>query len=101
MPQNAASCADQWIFARGGGGGGGGGSGWNARKQLWRCFFFCFLVLNLFYSFTVVYQWFISKKTINFQSFRRGPTFSREGGGGHTFFRGRGGGLNANLYRNP
>ena len=54
-----------------------------------------FLVLNLFYSFTVVYQWFISMKTIISRGFRGGPTFSR-GGGGPTFFRG---GLNANLYR--
>ena len=35
------------------------------------------LVLNLFHSFTVVYRWFISKKT-----FRVGPTFSGGGGGG-------------------
>ena len=32
---------------------------------------------NLFYSFTVVYQWFISKKTIIFKGCRGGPTFSR------------------------
>ena len=50
-----------------------------------------FIVLNLFYSFTVVYQWFNSKKTIISQGFRGGPTFSR----GSNFF------LNANLYRNP
>ena len=37
--------------------------------------FFFFLVLNLNYSFTVVYQWFISKKTIIFQGFRGRPTF--------------------------
>ena len=63
-----------------------------------------FLVLDLFYCFTVVYQWFISKKTIIFQGFRGSPTFSREGslfsmgGGGVQLF--PGGGLNANLYSN-
>ena len=30
---------------------------------------FCFIVLNLFYSFAVVYQWFISRKAIIFQGF--------------------------------
>ena len=44
-----------------------------------------FSVLNLFYSFTVVYQLFISKKTIVFQGFRGGPTFSRGGGGVYHF----------------
>ena len=62
-----------------------------------------FLVLNLFYSFTVVYQWLISKKTIISQGFRGGPTFFFFGGGGcPTFSRGVQlfpGGLNANLYR--
>ena len=43
--------------------------------------FFFLLVLNLFYSYSVVYQWFISKKTIIFQGFRAGgPTFSSVGG---------------------
>ena len=58
------------------------------------------------------FQWFISKKTIIFQGFRGGPTFSRgggggggwscifQGGGGSNFFQGEGWGLNANLYRN-
>ena len=51
--------------------------------------FFGFLVLNLFYSFTVVYQWSLSKTAIIFQGFRGGPTFSRVGpsfsrGGGPT-----------------
>ena len=45
---------------------------------------------NLFYSFAVVYQWFISKKTITVQGFRGGPTFSRCGGGS-TFSIGVGG----------
>ena len=39
----------------------------------------------------------ISKKTINFQGFRGGPTFSR----GSNFFQGGGGGPNNNFYRNP
>ena len=44
---------------------------------------FClFLVLN-FYSFTVAYQWFISKKTIILQGFGGGgPIYSRGGGVG-------------------
>ena len=66
----------------------------------------CFFVSrNLFYTFTVVYQWFISMKTIIFQGYKGGPTFSRGGGGGgggQTFSNFPGGGrLNANLYRNP
>ena len=52
---------------------------------------FVFFVFN-FYSFTVAYQWFISKKTTILQGFGGGG----EGGevqpipGGQTFFRGRG-----------
>ena len=53
-----------------------------------KVFFCCFLVLSLFYSFKVVYLWFISKKTIIFQGFREGPTFSR----GDRLFPGGGGG---------
>ena len=53
-----------------------------------------FLVLNLFYSFTVVYQLFMSKKTIIFQGFRGGPTFS--GGGGVQHFPG---GEGSNFFR--
>ena len=69
-------------------------------------FFIIILVHNIFYSFAVVYQWFISKKTIIFKGFRRCPTFSRGGGGSNIFQGGWGsnffqGGLNANLYRNP
>ena len=44
--------------------------------------FFIFLVLNLFYSFALVYQLFISKKAIISQCFRGGPAFSWGGGGG-------------------
>ena len=52
---------------------------------------FFFFVLN-FYSFTVAYQWFISKKTIILQGFGGeggwgGPTCSR----GSNFFQGGGG----------
>ena len=46
------------------------------------------LVLSLFYSFTVVYQRFISKKTIIYQGFRGVQLFSEVG-------------INANLYKNP
>ena len=78
--QQPQACADPGIFAR-------GGTGTTARKQqLWQCFF---LVLNLFYSFTVVYL----KENYNFPRFQRGsnifqggPSFSR---GGPTFSRGR------------
>ena len=47
---------------------------------------FCFFVLN-FYSFTVAYQWFISKKTIILQGFffGGGPTYSGGGGGGLSY----------------
>ena len=51
-----------------------------------------FLILDLFYTFTVVYQLFISKKTISFQGFRGSPTFFRVGGGGG------GGGGGAEIY---
>ena len=64
----------------------------------------CLLVLNVFYSFTVVYQWFISKKTIIFQVSEESDIF-RGGGGGSKIFQGGGvqlfpggGGLNAYLY---
>ena len=51
---------------------------------------FClFFVLN-FYSFTVAYQWFISKKTIILQGF---------GGGGSNLFRGGGLGLGVQILR--
>ena len=77
----ADPCADPGIFA------------WSRPdcKKTALTTFFVFFVLN-FYSFTVVYQWFISKKTIILQGF---------GGGGQTFSRGEGaGGPNANS-RNP
>ena len=54
-----------------------------------------FLVLNLFYSLLRGFNGFITEKTILFQGFRGGPTFSR----GSIFFPG-GGGPNANFYRN-
>ena len=44
---------------------------------------FCLFFLLNFYSFTVAYQWFISKKTINLQGL---------GGGGSNLFQGGGGG---------
>ena len=43
----------------------------------------------------MVYQWFISKKTIIFEGFRGSPTFCR--GGGSNFFQGGGGGPNAKI----
>ena len=75
------------------GGGGGGGPGTTARKQL-RRFFVVFLALNLFYNFTVVYQWFISKKTMKtiiIQGFRGVQHFQGGGGGGGPTFSGGGG----------
>ena len=62
LPLGANSCADPGIFAR-------------RDPGPTALFFFCFfLVLNLFYSFTVVYQWFISKKT-DFPRFQRSNIF--------------------------
>ena len=70
-----------------------GGPGPTARKQLCQRFLSFFFVLN-FYSFTVAYQWFISKKTIILQGFGGG-------GGGVQPIPGAGaGGPNANS-RNP
>ena len=51
---------------------------------------FYFLILSLFYSFTVC-PMVISKKTIIFKGFRGGPNFSRGEG---NFFHGGGGGSN-------
>ena len=70
----ADPCADPGIFAR----------VVQARlpKTALTTVFVFFFVLN-FYSFTVAYQWFISKKTIISQGFGGGgggPTYS--GGGG-------------------
>ena len=85
------SCADPGIFARWGG------------VQAWLSVNSSdvFLVLNLFYSFTEGVQWsFQLKKTIIFQGFRGGPTFSR----GHpTFSRGGGvgGGSKCLFLQNP
>ena len=46
----------------------------------------------LFFSPQLILQWFISKKTINFQGFGGAPTFSSGGGGmGSNFFQGGGG----------
>ena len=64
-------CADPGFFVR-------GGVQVNLTKKALTTFF---LVLSLFYYFTEV-KWLISKKTIIFQGFRGGPTFSRGGGGG-------------------
>ena len=65
----------------------------------------CFFSPQLILQFTVVYPRFISKETIIFQGFRGGPKFSRGEPtfpSGSDFFQGwGGGGLNANLYRNP
>ena len=74
-------CADPGIFARVG----------QARlPENSSDTFFVFFVLN-FYSFTVAYQWFISKKTIILQGFLGG------GGRGSNLFRGGGAGCpNAN-----
>ena len=81
---------------------GGGAPGPTARKQL--CLRFNFSP-QLIIQFNSGLSMIISKKTIIFQGFRGGPTFSRwgptfstGGGGGSNFFKG---GLNANLYRNP
>ena len=59
---------------------------------------FVFFVLN-FYSFTVAYQLFISKKSIILLGFRGGgcPTYSK----GSNFFHGGGGGGPNAFSRNP
>ena len=62
----------------------------NCQKTALTTFFL--LVLNLFYRRCPMV---ISKKTIIFQGFIGGPTFS---GGGSIFFKGE---SNANFYRNP
>ena len=58
---------------------------------------FFFLFVLSFYSFTVAYQWFISKKTIILQGFRGGgEAFSRRVQsfpGGQLFSKGGGGGV--------
>ena len=69
--------------------GGGGGPGQSHKKALTTLFLFFLFFLSSVY-FTDV-KWLISKKTIIFQGFRGGPTFSR-GGGGVQLFPGGGGG---------
>ena len=57
-----------------------GRGGWEEKKAMTTLFFmFLSFVLNLFYSFTVGFQWFILRKTILFQGFmgEGGPFFSR------------------------
>ena len=62
---------------------GGGESRPQGQKIVWTMFFLCFvLVLNLFYSLQRGSNGFVTEKTILFQGSRRGPTFSRGGGGG-------------------
>ena len=91
------TCAEPGIFVR------GGGSRSISQKSsdnvfFFFVFFFFFFLLFLFFCsyfessayFTEV-KWLLSKKTIIFQGFRGGRTFSR-GGGGPTFSRGGGGG---------
>ena len=75
---------------------GGGGPGQSDKKALTTFFFSPQLI------FTEV-KWSISKKSIIFQGFRGGPTFSR-GGGGSNIFQGGGGSNLFQLlipYRNP
>ena len=59
--------------------GGGGGPGQSDKKSSDNVFFLCFFSPQ--FIFTEV-KWSISKKSIIFQGFRGGPTFSRGGGGG-------------------
>ena len=76
---------------------GGGGPGQSDKKALTTFFFSPQLI------FTEV-KWSISKKSIIFQGFRGGPTFSRGGGGGGSnIFQGGGSNLFQLLipYRNP
>ena len=72
-----SACADLGIFA-----GGGGGSRPDCQKTALTTFFSSpQLILQFYRGCPMV----ISKKTIIFQGFRGGPTFSRGGGGGPTF----------------
>ena len=64
-------------FLSGGGGGGG-------RPDCQKTALTTFYLFSPQPFFTVVYKWFISKRTIIFQGFREGPTFSS----GPTFPRG-------------
>ena len=76
-----------------------GGPGQSHKKALttffFFFFFFCFLrfffFVFCFFSPELIFtevKWLISKKTIIFQGFRGGPTFSRGGGGGVQLFPG-------------
>ena len=65
------ACTDPGIFVK-------GGPGPMVRKQPGQRFFFCFLVLNLFYSLQERSNGFITEKTVLFQ----GVQLLRGGGGG-------------------
>ena len=82
------SCAEPGFFFFWGGGGGGWVSRPYDQKQYGQCFLFCFILdLNLFYSFKMGSNGFITQKTFFSKDAREGPTFSR---GGPTFLRGGG-----------
>ena len=102
LNQHQLSWADPGILP--------GGSRPNCQITALTFFFFLFFFSpQLILQFYSGYQWFISKKTIIFKGFRGGPTFSRGGGGPGPSFSGGGGGvqlfpgggLYANLYRDP
>ena len=88
---SVTTCTDPEIFA--GGGGGGKGSRPDCQKTALTTGFFFSSFSRLILQFYRGCPMVISKKTIIFQGFRRGPTFSK----GPNVFQG---GPNANFYRN-
>ena len=71
--------------------GGGGGPGQTDKKSSDNVLFFLIYLFFLSSAYFIEVKWSISKKSIIFQGYRGGPTFSR---GGPTFSRGVGGGSN-------
>ena len=86
-------------ICRGGGGGRGGvGSMPDDRKQPGQRFFFFFYSSTYFTVYRGV-QWFYYRENYTFPRLQRGSNIFH--GGGVQLFQGRGGGPNANFYRNP
>ena len=98
--RHAATTFYQLQRGFGGGGGGGEGGGGNMRGS--RNFYQFYLVLSLFYSLKRGSNGFIAEKTILilYKGSRGGPLFSGGGGEGVSILLSRGGGPNANFYRN-
>ena len=97
---NCGFCAYMRINSMGGSEnfcqGGGGGGAENSMDPIFVVV--VFLVPNIFYNLQEGSNGFITEKTLFFQDFRGGPTFSR---GGSSLFQGGGGVPNAYFYRTP